>query len=321
MPWQIGIDEAGYGPNLGPLVMCATACRTTEPQVDLWRAMRATVRRHDDEDNGRMLVADSKLVYTPARGLRQLECGVLAFLFGGRWPPRRDGVCVRELLEAVCSSSHKEMTKECWYHGSTRLPLAASGDDHHNGVNGWRRTSEARGLEWGLAAGVLVVARRFNQTVDKRGSKGFVLGLGLAELLHHCLRLPGDDALDIVVDKHGGRNFYCDVLQHAFEEGMVLAREEGAELSVYEIVGLGRPVRVRFMPRADATAFCVALASMLAKYLREVLMHEFNGFWTSRVPGLAPTAGYPGDSARFFEAIQGEMTKLGLTRERVWRER
>ena len=27
MPWIVGIDEAGYGPNLGPFVMTAVASR------------------------------------------------------------------------------------------------------------------------------------------------------------------------------------------------------------------------------------------------------------------------------------------------------
>ena len=42
-----------------------------------------------------------------------------------------------------------------------------------------------------------------------------------------------------------------------------------------------------------------ALASMTAKYLRELSMRAFNEFWCARVPGLRPTAGYPGDAPRF----------------------
>jgi len=65
-----------------------------------------------------------------------------------------------------------------------------------------------------------------------------------------------------------------------------------------------RQVGVRsltFQPRADQSYFCVALASMVSKYLRELLMGEFNRFWQEHVPGLRPTAGYPTDAARRWE--------------------
>jgi hypothetical protein len=60
---------------------------------------------------------------------------------------------------------------------------------------------------------------------------------------------------------------------------------------------------------------------MVCKYLREVLMGEFNRFWRDRIPDLAPTAGYPGDARRFFEAIAPELKRLGIAKERVWRQR
>ena len=60
---------------------------------------------------------------------------------------------------------------------------------------------------------------------------------------------------------------------------------------------------------------------MLCKYLREVCMRQFNRFWAAHVPGIRPTAGYPGDAKRFFEEIRPTMAKLGLTDDQVWRKR
>ena len=40
MPWIVGVDEAGYGPNLGPFVMTSVACRVDDALADscLWSA-------------------------------------------------------------------------------------------------------------------------------------------------------------------------------------------------------------------------------------------------------------------------------------------
>src|SRR5262249_42041986 len=102
---------------------------------------------------------------------------------------------------------------------------------------------------------------------------------------------------------------------------VVVAQEEGMARSVYQVQGLRRAVRLTFQPRADAEHFCVALASMVSKYVREMLMREFNRFWQEQVPGLKPTAGYPMDSARFFAAIRPAVQRLGLPETAVWRRK
>src|SRR5207253_4519889 len=115
------------------------------------------------------------------------------------------------------------------------------------------------------------------------------------------------------------RNTYSALLQHAFADGMVWAEEEGMDRSVYRVEGLDRTVKITFMPRADVQHFNVALASMISKYVRELSMREFNRFWQAHVPGLAPTAGYPLDAGRYFDAIRPALLKMGMAERAVWR--
>ena len=75
MPWVVGIDEAGYGPNLGPLVQAAVALHLPDDDPAGWETLKPVVRRCDEKADGRLLIDDSKKVYTRG-GLAALERGV-----------------------------------------------------------------------------------------------------------------------------------------------------------------------------------------------------------------------------------------------------
>jgi ribonuclease HII len=321
MTWIIGIDEAGYGPNLGPFVMTSVACRVPDTCSDanLWSLLHPAVRRSEDADEGQLLIDDSKRVYT-VHGLAGLERGVLATLTADL-RPRPPGT-LAALIAWSCPDDGAELRREIWYRGVQPLPIHLVSIDLDPWAVRFQDACMAANVEGWHVRSVVICPGRFNALLDEGGTKGHVLAHALAYLLRwQRSNLSGGDELAFFIDKHGGRNTYAAMIHHALSDGIVCAEQESMACSSYRIDGLERGVRLTFQPRADCEHFCVALASMASKYLREVLMLEFNRFWQEHVPDLKPTAGYPGDAVRFLQAIRQTIVKLGLREDTLWRRK
>jgi hypothetical protein len=312
MPWVVGIDEAGYGPNLGPLVQAAVAIHLPENDLSGWSTLQAVVRRSSEPADGRLLIDDSKKIYTRG-GLAALERGLWPLL--GNHARRLDHFLwghnpVPDWGEDLC--------REYWFNGAEAVPLTV--DPHCQRTDG--AVVRAAIGERCQNTVRIVPAPRFNQIVDETGSKAAVLIRGLVDLMTSLIRsLPPGEPVVFDCDKLGGRNYYAGLVQDAFPAGWVIAQQESADASRYRVELLDRPVQVVFRPRADAESVAVALASMLSKYLREVCMSQFNRFWARQVPGIQPTAGYPVDARRFLSQIQQAMAPLGLHVDAVWRKK
>ena len=86
MGYLIGTDEAGYGPNIGPLVISATVWEVPDGVrgEHLFEHVRHVVACSDDAGDGqadpRIVMADSKVLYTAGNGLGRLELGLWAAL-------------------------------------------------------------------------------------------------------------------------------------------------------------------------------------------------------------------------------------------------
>jgi ribonuclease HII len=318
MPWQIGIDEAGYGPNLGPFVMTLVACQVPDDLHDanLWDVLKSNVRRAGEPADHRRIVADSKQVYSPSTGWNELEHTALCAHAGGFFSGTNT---LHGLLQHLASEEIPILRQEPWFVGDTSLPTEIPPNDLTGSIATWRQASRDAGVTWGWCQCAIVPAPRFNDLIDKWDSKGAVLSVAITDLMRRCLEKTCPEPMQFIVDKHGGRNAYSALLQHAFGDGFVLAEEEGHLKSGYRVVGLDRPVCITVLPKADDFHFTVALASMISKYVRELLMREFNRFWLTHVPGLKPTAGYPLDAGRYFDAIRPAMAKLGIADRYVWR--
>jgi ribonuclease HII len=337
MTLLIGIDEAGYGPNLGPLVIAASAWeveetiaesgkRKTEERavlIDLYQRLADTVSRTPAE--GRIAIGDSKRLYQPGGGLGRLERAVHPALLVSR----QAGDSWSALLETLGADAQGRRQELPWQH-SFDCPLP--GDVAADEVNrlGKRldetcRAASARPI--GLR-GRLVFPRQFNELTTQHDSKGAALSQTTLELLRDMLdkiarkqdRPLPPTSTTIVCDKHGGRNRYGPLLAAHFPAETIRTLAESRAESCYEWGTPESPVEICFRARGEAF-MPTALASMTAKYLRELAMNCFNRYWQTHVSGIRPTAGYPLDAKRFLTEIHVVQRRLGIPDHDLWRNR
>ena len=278
-----GIDEAGYGPRLGPLVAAATFARTRRPR-------RCPVR-----------VADSKKMYTPRRGIGALEPTALGF--AGQVMPL-DGLTYRKLRAQVAGP----VPDLPWY-GDFDLPWSQS-DIPVDDVKSWLGDKN-----FGMAARVVEP-----ESINRSSNKASLLFREVAGLLRQVLDTFPDDPVTFRIGKQGGRRFYAALLLQ--ELGVpVRVRRELPGRSTYYAELEKREVIFDFLRDGEDRDFYLALSSVLAKYLREGAMRLFNEYWQQRVPGLRPTAGYGTDGLRFYRDIEPTLHRLALSPEAIFRSR
>lgn len=95
--------------------------------------------------------------------------------------------------------------------------------------------------------------------------------------------------------------------------------QEDDECSIYEMSAGSRVVRLTFEVEADDRYLPVSLASMVSKYIRELLMDQMNLYFGRLDAGLKPTAGYWQDGQRFVRELRTRLPHLGIDDGRLIR--
>lgn len=310
----LGIDEAGYGPNIGPLAIGCVAFHgpATLRKKDWWEVLGSGIGRQPQPE--RFVIDDSKKVLARPDGWRHLSDTVHSCLaaLGRQW---RD---IDEIFRFLAERDLDELVAEHWY--SNPWGEFADFSDVEARFEGLLATLKSARLELRNVRARVVFPRTFNRRLSVLENKAEVERELIVELLRDQLQGTEENVV-VYVDRLGGRRYYRELVEDVAENVFPQTIEEGPRQSIYRFELGGRTVEIRFCVEADALYLPVALASMFAKYLRERAMEGFNAFWAGRVPGLRPTAGYPGDAQRFLDEIRPALAELAIPIDDFWRRR
>jgi len=315
-----GIDEAGFGPTLGPLVVTGVAFRVPDDRLDacLWNTLRESCCDSIRHVKRRLVIADSKKLHRPRVGLGVLERTALVMLAVAGHRPNS----LRSLVDLLAPGRGEHLDQYPWYAGrDVAIPVSGSIGDFGPQANAVRRDCKAHQVALhGVYAEPLSVGA-FNRMVTSTKNKAVVL-LGLAmRVVDRILRSAPDEKVRFLVDRLGGRTHYRPALTTSFPTFELQILEESSTRSAYRLKSVPRQCDIEFVTRGDGKHFPVALASIYSKYLRELHMHAFNTYWSTRVPGLKPTAGYYTDAQRWLQDVSGELQSSNIDRTILVRDR
>jgi len=324
MTLVIGIDEAGYGPNLGPLVIGGS----------LWRVMDAATGEAAAADNrltllgaalaqrqpdGRPLWGDSKKIYNRQRGetaaLAALERGVLAALaVTGSLP-----VIGVDLLDTLGLPLATDAAAGCWQSlADQHLPHAATAADCQQAAAVASDSLANHQIELLAVACRWVFPAAFNAGLESGKNKSDILSQASLDLAADLRRHDPAAAATICCDRHGGRKRYAGVVSHCFDAARVEPVAESPSCSRYLIHTDGPATTISFSVGGESQ-LPVAVASMTAKYVRELAMTAFNQFWAEHAATVRPTAGYPLDARRWWQETAEPRQRLAIPDHALWR--
>jgi ribonuclease HII len=283
--FHIGADENGLGPRLGPMVVTAVLAKVAPgAEKIIGKKPRGKLAERLGDSKGLVAHGDCALAEAWAR--------VLAARGAGR---HADATTPDRLLDAVSLDERGELTSLCPEHVATQCWRTdgegfASGEEIAAMMRDVARDLDRlarRGIEVVAVRSIVVCNKRLNAAVDE-GKSRFVVDLHTMERLVLAMRDMAGQQVTAVCGKVGGFGQYGKVFGPLGGRLHAII-EESRSKSAYRFPGIGD---IAFVMDGDASNILVGMASLVGKYVRELMMSRIVHHYRSEDASLPIVSGY-----------------------------
>lgn len=298
----VGIDEAGYGPLLGPLTLSASTFELPDDLIktDHWKLLSKSITKKPQKALGRLVIADSKKVYKRRSGLGHLQRSVLAALNCLGHTPK----AISDITTVLCPACVTRLNNYPWYKQLDSINLETSASDIAIASSAFNQNLLQNDMKFLAINSVCFDVAHYNKLVAAMNNKASVLLYGTSQLIQLAFNRHKNKTIQIIVDRQGGRVNYVPWLRQIFPDLDLKILRQDAKDSSYELTSPETKMRIHFAVSADEKFLPVSLASLASKYLRELLVTAINRYFAAHCPDLKPTAGYWQDGQRFIADLK-----------------
>lgn len=263
MTLRIGVDENGLGPRLGPLIVTGVLAEVNEQGTKIVsRKARGRLAAVLGDSKAMISHGDVSLGEAWARVLATRGCA----------RPGTEPTSVESLVHGLSLDDVEELRRPCPSQASS-MCWSPAGEafgataDLLEEIGRHLDALAKKGVVVRAVRSALICNRRLNDAFAQ-GRSRFHVDLHAMERLVLALREVARADVDAVCGKVGGLGDYASAFG-PLAGRLHVQLEKTRARSAYQFPGVGR---IAFVMDADDSDLLVGLASMVGKYLREVLM-------------------------------------------------
>ncbi len=310
----IGIDEVGYGPILGPLVISFVPAVTSFELDDFNNYLNQFLLKND-----MINIKDSKLFFRGKNKHIKLELEILGFLslFYNIFTSYRDFLRVFLRNKIIWE-------KVIWLDPTLKIPFFSKTEvatlilEKRSAYKKCFFSPHIRIYKPWLFQ---IEPYLFNKMLESYDTKSELITYSVCGWIRRFVEIFAPDfELTFYIGKHGSRKFYHRHLSRFFDKVEPIKEKESYSYYKVFLETMNLQCNLIFLTDAEKKSIIVALSSMVAKYFRELSMHCFNIFWQKYNRTLRPTSGYIPDALTFIENIKDVAKKLNMNFAEIMRK-